>query len=258
MTSLVRFHFRFRPSPSASARGFSLIEMLAVMTIMSLVAGFTLPALKGITGGNSVSAGAAQLSDLLSLARSQAIAQHTIVRFVVATEWNGSEAQANLRRASLWAWQPLSLTNTASTSSDSPTPTGFWKPITTWQELPEGVVLEPGLPQYVLNSSYASEDASTVRGSCVLGNDTHDFADNASFSAPTTSGVISTRFIEFLPTGAANIPGSSDRQAIFVAAQGYTGAGSQITYTAQSHGQPTNWAQVNVDTLTGHVHVYRP
>jgi hypothetical protein len=230
------------------------------MAIMSLVAGFTLPALKGITGGNGVSAGAAQLSNLLTLARSQAIAQHTIVRFAVVTEWNGLETQANLRRASLWAWQPVSSSTTAAeTSGTSPTPLGFWRPITAWQNLPEGVVLEAGLPQYVLDSSYANRDASTVRGSCVLGNDGHDFADNASFSAPTTSGIISTRIIEFLPTGAASIPGSSDRQAIFVATQGYyTGSDSQITYTSQSHGQPTNWAQVNVDTLTGHVHVYRP
>jgi prepilin-type N-terminal cleavage/methylation domain-containing protein len=244
---------------SRKTRGFSLFEVLTVMAIMSLVAGFTLPALKGITGGNGVSAGAAQISNLLTLARSQAIAQHTIVRFAVATEWNGLEGQANLRRASLWAWQPVSSSTATPTSGTSPTPLGFWRPITTWQELPEGVVLEAGLPQYVLNSSYAGQDASTVRGSCVLGDDVHNFGDNAAFSAPTTSGLISTRFIEFLPTGAANIPGSSDRQAIFVATQGYyAGADSQIAYTSQSHGQPTNWAQVNVDTLTGHVHVYRP
>ena len=101
-------------------------------------------------------------------------------------------------------------------------------------------------------------DASTVRGSCVLADDAHDFAANAVFAADTNFGTISTRYIEFLPTGAVRIPGSSDRQAIFVAAEGYTDASLQITHTAQTGGHPANWAQVNVDTLTGRAHVYRP
>lgn len=225
------------------AAAFSLIELVAVMAIITLVAGFTVPALKGITGGNSVDAGAAELSDLLTLARSEAIARHTIVLFVVPTEWPGLETQANLRRASLWAWQPANA--------------HYWQ-ITPWQELPVGLVLETGVPSYVLSASYAQQDASTVQGSCVLANDVHDFAANASFPAQTWSGIISTRYIEFLPTGAASIPGSSDRQAIFVASQGYTDATLQITHTAQINGHPANWAQVNVDTLTGHVHIYRP
>jgi prepilin-type N-terminal cleavage/methylation domain-containing protein len=231
---------RFRGRPAAA---FSLIELVAVMAIISLVAGFTVPALKGITGGNAVDAGAVELSDLLTLARSEAIARHTIVRFVVATGWTGLETQANLRRASLWAWQPANAQ--------------YWQ-ITPWQELPAGLVLEPGLPNYVLSAGYARQDASTVQGGCVLANDAHDFATTASFPAQTYSGIISTRYIEFLPTGAASIPGSSDRQAIFVAAQGYTDATLQITHTAQANGHAANWAQVNVDTLTGHVHIYRP
>ena len=103
--------------------------MVAVMAVMTVVAGFTMPALKGITGGNSVDTGAATLSGMLNLARSQAIAQHTVVRFVVATGWNGLESQANLRRVSLWSWQAE---------------TGRYWQMTKWEELPVGLVLETG------------------------------------------------------------------------------------------------------------------
>lgn len=222
---------------------FTLIEMVAVMAIITVVAGVTMPALKGITGANSVDTGAATLSGMLNLARSQAIAQHTVVRFVVATGWSGQDAQADLRRVSLWSWQPE---------------TGRYWQMTKWEELPVGLILEPGVPNYVNAAQYAQNDASTVRGSCVLADDAHDFAANAAFPADTNFGIISTRYIEFLPTGAARIPGSSDRQAIFVAAEGYTDASLQITHTAQTGGHPANWAQVNVDTLTGRSYVYRP
>jgi prepilin-type N-terminal cleavage/methylation domain-containing protein len=222
------------------AAAFSLIELMAVMSIITLVAGFTVPAVQGLTGGNTVDAGAAKLGGLLTLARNEAIARHTIVRFVVATGWDGPQADGNLRRVSLWAWQAES---------------GQYLPLTKWEELPVGLVLETGIPDYVAAASYAQNDAATVRGSCVLAD---SFADQASFPAAAIQGASSTRYIEFTPAGSARIPGSTERQAIFVAAQGYADAGNHITHTAQSKGRPANWTQLNVDTLTGRTHYYRP
>ena len=48
------------------------------------------------------------------------------------------------------------------------------------------------------------------------------------------------------------------RRAIFVATQGFADPGQPITYTSQANGRPANWAQVNVDTLTGRARVYQP
>jgi len=223
-----------------SRRAFSLIELLTVMAIFSMVAGVTVPALKGLTGGNAVNTGTAELSDLLTLARSEAIAQHTIVRFVVATDWSGQETDADLRRVSLWSWHA---------------DTRCFLQMTAWQELPVGLTLEPGLPAYVNAAQYAQIDGSTVQGNCVLG---PDFANSAAFSAATIAGTIYTRYIDFMPTGSVTIPGGSARQAIFVATQGYADANQNVTYTSQKNGAPTNWAQINIDTLTGRAHIYRP
>lgn len=213
---------------------------MAVMAIISLVAGFVVPAVKGIFSGTTVDVGATKLSGLLNLARSEAIAQHTLVRFVVATDWPTNNGEGNLRRVSLWAWQ-----------ADS----GRYLPISNWEELPVGLVLETEIPDYVRTASYAANDTATVRGSSVLA---EEKAGDATFLAETNLGTISTRYIEFLPNGSARIPGSSDRQAIFVATPGIADAGNHITHTAQANGRSANWAQLNVDTLTGRTHIYRP
>jgi prepilin-type N-terminal cleavage/methylation domain-containing protein len=226
-----------RPSGHAA---FSLIELMTVMAIISLTAGFVVPAVKGVISGSTVDAGASKLGGLLNLARSEAIAQHTLVRFVVATDWPAANEEGNLRRVSLWAWQ-----------ADS----GRYLQISKWEELPVGLVLETELPEYIRTASYAQNDTATVHGSSVLA---EAMAGDAAFAAETNLGTISTRYIEFSPNGSARIPGSSDRQAIFVATPGFADQSNHITHTAQVQGHAANWAQINVDTLTGRTHIYRP
>lgn len=210
------------------------------MGIITVLAGIAVPAVKGITSANALDSGAAKLSGLMTLARSEAIARHTVVRFVVATDWSGQGQDANYRRMSLWEWQP---------------DTQSYAQFTNWEALPNGVIIERQLPDYIRGASYASADASTVRGTYVLD---ESLGAGAAFTPDTGGDQISGRFIEFLPSGAARIPGSSDRRAIFVATQGFGNADKHIVYTSQSNNRPANWAQVNVDTLTGRVHVYRP
>lgn len=233
----------FLPSGSRRSRrrsAFSLIELTSVMAIITVVAGISVPAVKGITSANALDSGAGKLSGLMTLARSEAIAQHTIVRFVVATDWSGQGQDANYRRMSLWAWH-----------SD----TQSYAQFTNWEALPDGVIIERVLPDYIRGASYAAADASTVRGTYVLD---ESLGAGAAFSPDTGGDPVSGRFIEFLPSGAARIPGSSERRAIFVATQGFGNTDKHIVYTSQSNNRPANWAQVNVDTLTGRVHVYRP
>lgn len=232
-----------RPRPLASFRrpaGFSLIELMVVMAIISLAAGFVTPALKGIVNGSTLDSGASRLAGLLNLARNEAIAQHTVVRFAVATAWPDAAAEGNLRRVSLWALDAES---------------GRYLQIGKWEDLPVGFVLEKEIPDYVRNAGYAQNDASTIRGGSVLADEA---STEAGFNAESTLGTIPTRYIEFLPNGSARIPGSTDRQAIFVATNGFADSSNHITHTAQANGHASNWAQLNVDTLTGRTHIYRP
>ena len=165
----------FRASTSAA---FSMIELMGVMAVITVLAGVSVPAMKGVNGGNSVEAGASKISGLLTLARNESIAQHTIFRFVVATDWAGKGgADSNLRKMSLWIWRSESAS---------------YEPLTKWEELPLGVIMEKTIPAYVLDSQYAREDKSTTRGSCVFDD---GFAQTATFAAVTTTEPISGLFV---------------------------------------------------------------
>jgi prepilin-type N-terminal cleavage/methylation domain-containing protein len=232
------------PSPATvqsrgASRAFSLVELLSVVSIMGILAGLTVPAVRGLTGAASLNAGTRKFADLLNLARSEAIVRHTIVRFVIVRDWEKNE-DFNLRKVGLWAWDQE---------------VKAFLPMTGWQELPIGIVLEPVLPDYVRKANYAAADSASVRGDCVL---QREFANTAEFTVHAGDESISTRYIEFLPSGNLRIPGSSARHAIFVATQGFRNSDGSLTYTSPADGHPANWTQVNVDTLTGRARVYQP
>lgn len=213
--------------------------MLAVMTIMTLLGGLTVPALKGLTSSDALSTGASKFAGLLNLARSEAIARHTVVRVMIAQDWSG-QTDANQRKISLWAWD---------------NELEHYLPLTAWEALPTGVIVEPQLPSYIQSATYAQADASSVRGDNIFES---QFAASAAFDASGASDHITARFVEFSPAGTARVPGGTARQAIFVATQGYANADGSLVYTDRAGTRPANWAQVNVDTLTGRVRVYQP
>ena len=221
-----------------TTRGFSLVELLAVVAMMSLLLGLTVPAVRSISG-SSLNVGVRKVADLLNLARSEAIARHSVVRFAVVTDWPG-KPEAALRKASLWNWDPE---------------LEQFVPLSDWEELPEGLTFESYLPEYIKRADYASADGSTVRGDSVLD---PGFSQAAEFTIPSPDGTITARFVEFLPSGNAKIPGGNARRAIFVTVPGFTSENGELTYTVASDGVPTTWAQVNLDTLTGRVQVLQP
>ncbi|MHA3774100.1 pilus assembly FimT family protein [Verrucomicrobiota bacterium sgz303538] len=223
----------------ATSQGFSLIELLCVIGVMVVLAGLTVPAVRGMTGSSALNSGVRTFAGMLNVARSEAIARHTVVRFAVVNDWPNKTA-ANLRKASLWTWNPE---------------VEQFVQLSAWTELPEGVAIEPSIPDYVRNATYAQDDGASVRGDCVLES---RFEENAEFTFQSPEGPVAMRYIEFLPSGVARIPGSSARKAIFVAVPGYLDAERQLTYTARAEYGSATWAQINVDTLTGRVRVYQP
>lgn len=216
-----------------------MVEILAVLAVATVITGLSVPALSGINGGNTLNTATAKLAGLMTVARSEAISRHTVVRFVVARDWPGKQ-DANLRRVSLWAWD-----------SDIEQ----YAPLTDWEDLPDGIILEPSVPAYVKSSTYANDDRSSVHGNCVLDS---EFADRAQFNPGAPTEPIDARYIEFTPAGNLRIPEGDARHAIFVATQGFANEDGTLRYTRATGDGPANWSQLNVDTLTGRVRVYQP
>lgn len=220
-------------------RAFSMVELMAVMAVISVVSGFAVVGVNNGTGPANLDTASRKVAQYMQLARSEAITRHTVVRFMVAREWSAKE-DATLRRFSLWAWNPE---------------VEVFTPITPWEELPVGLIFEPELPSYANASDYAAADPSSVRVDYVLD---HKFAERASFVAVDGQGEISTRFIEFLPSGNARIPGAGTRRAAFVLTQGFLTPQGDLHYQPRTQTGPANWAQVNLDLLTGNARIYRP
>ncbi|WP_009958609.1 GspH/FimT family pseudopilin [Verrucomicrobium spinosum] len=215
------------------AGGYTMVEMLAVISVVAVLSGISIPAMQSPTAAASLSTSAREFSNLISLARSEAIARHTVVRFAVANEVNdGSSTQ--LRKASLWEWNDESQK---------------YVQITAWQKLPEGVAVEPGLPEYIRSSSYAQADGASVRGDYVI-----EATGDPGFATP--DGDARMRYVEFLPSGTARVPGGTGRNALFVLAPASVNPDGSLLY--HQGREAANWAQVNVDTLTGRVRLYRP
>lgn len=229
-------HYLKRP---ASRSGLSLIEMIAVMAVISLLAVMTVPSLYSMLTTYGLSTGIRDVSNQLVFARSEAIAKHTLTRFMVATTW--TEEDEAYRKFSTWRWN-------AETSQ--------FDRVSKWGTLPKGVVFEPTLPEYILKSEYAINDATSIHGEYALSKEDAALEVMAFEEKPVT-----VQFVEFLPTGSARIPEGVLKTVIFVLAEGYIehGASGPIMIHQGVGGKDArNWAQVNLGTLTGRVHIYRP
>jgi len=226
------------PSYNGCRSGFTLLEVLAVMVILALLLGITLSAVNGLTGAHALSVAGRQVSNLMTVARSEALARHKLVRFTVATE-NSSGNIKPYCRISLWEWHA---------ESES------FVQFSEWESLPEGIVFDPEWPGYINNSSYAAREPSLVRGDYPLA------MPEAHFQAEAAGSPIKLAFIEFLPSGIARLPGGAQRQLLLVLCEGSVETtGDNVSITYQNPGQaPANWAQVTIDTLTGRSRLHRP
>ena len=215
------------PRQTASRRAYSLIELLAVMAIISALAGLTVGSLSPVKA-NALTAGGNQTADLLTAARQNSLARHAFTAVIIKTT---GEARYG-------AFCLLELTrNDDGTFSE-------WKMTAPWRVLPEGIRFDPrtvtGPANFVDTSSRPSTPSPLpasiqFRGSAVALN-----SDSA--------------YQIFAPDGTLT-KGDPVRLRLVEAGED---TGSGLIYTGQqSSGQPANYYDIVVIGETGQPKVER-
>jgi prepilin-type N-terminal cleavage/methylation domain-containing protein len=212
---------------TADRRAYSLIELLAVMAILSALAGLTVGSLSPVKA-NALTAGGNQIADLLTAARQNSLARHAFTAVIIKT--NGEARYA--------AFCLFELTR-----NDDGTFSG-WKMTAPWRLLPEGIRFDPRAvtgPANFLDMSSVPSTPSALptsvqfRGSSVaLGTDAayQIFAPDGTL---TKADPVRLRLVE-----ASEDPGSG------------------LVYTGQqSGGQPVNYYDIVVIGETGQPKVER-
>lgn len=219
-------------------KAFTLVEMLMAMAVIVVLSALTLPAVMNIAEAQSLSVGTRMVSDMLILARSEAIAKHTLTRFTVVTTWPGNE-EAAYRRMGIWYWDMV--------EED-------FLPMTGWETLPDGILFEPDMPEYPRHAAYALKDPASLRGDYVL------TSEDSKFTRRLQKKDVELQYVEFIATGAARLSGGTSQSSLFVITKGFQESPGKgpIVYTDGEPGRPKNWSQINLENLTGRVQIRRP
>ena len=115
-----------RPTLQSRRRAYSLIELLAVMAILSALAGLTVGSLSPVRA-NALTTGGNQLADVLTLARQNSLAHHAFTAVVI-------KSTGDARYSSFCLFEL--------TRNDDGT-FAEWKMTAPWRSLPEGVRFDP-------------------------------------------------------------------------------------------------------------------
>ena len=138
------------PAGLRSGRAFTLIELLAVIVIISILASLAGPIIARLGSGDKMSAGGRQLLDDLALARSKAMATRSTVYVVFlppnlsaidTTVYTNNQDRIVITNLSAKTYSGYALFSERSVG-DQP---GTYSPqyLTPWKELPPGVSIHP-------------------------------------------------------------------------------------------------------------------
>ena len=203
---------------------FTLVELLVVVGLMILVISFAAPAVTGLSKGNNLTTAGRVVSNLLTIARSEAINRRALIRFEIATNWPADSS---------YAYRKFTLVqHDVATGTDTQ--------LTGWETLPNGTVFQSQDP--------AAGNTSPIPG-------TYFFLASQTQNPPLTVGQqsVTTRYIEFTPTGALNVGLQASPVRLRVSPGFFDSGKSNVVPTSND-----NWYDASIDALIGRIKLSRP
>jgi prepilin-type N-terminal cleavage/methylation domain-containing protein len=211
---------RVTPGQLDSKKGFTLVELLSVLSIMAVIIGISVPAIGSLTRSSGLAVSGRVVSNLMAIARSEAINQRKRIAFVFISDHTATESLV---------YRKMSV---GELDLDAAT----FSPLSKWEMLTNGVAVDFDTTLY--SSAMTKPNTTTV----------------------TIAGVSTEiAYILFDPTGAAFQAAVGKPSGIRLIEGFFSSAQGQVIPTsAQKSGDSANWLQVSADSLTGRIQIERP
>ena len=228
---------KYHVKPRSSVAGFTLVEMLAVICLISILAVLTVPSLTGLSAAGKFNSAVSGLSETLSLARQTAVARNTYVWVAFAL--------------------PSSTTTGSSLSTLVVASTDGTNPFTDWSStvtLPDSRLVVVTKPVSYLQTQFLEAGTLTSQQIPSLpGNGdpaVNGLASTLTFKANSPTGTVTySRVIEYTPSGLVYNGANPVNFVEF---------GIEPGMTATTAIDSKNVADLRVPFITGKTTIYRP
>lgn len=215
------------------AGGFTLVEIMTVLAILSIVTAFATYGLSGVKSSTQLAGSCNQVANLVDLAKQTAVSKNEMTALIVITDPTVAQRNQVLVAYELQA------------TTDGSTPTAAnWKQLTSFATLPSGAVVDPSSSTFTFNNS---TDTSSTAG-----------VPSPSFPTITYNGqaVGSFKYVVFT-AGGSLLSGTS--ATVRISPGVFPAGSSSVVYTGgTNNGVPLNYYNITILAATGNIKIDRP
>jgi uncharacterized protein (TIGR02596 family) len=194
---------------NTTRKAFSLVELLIVILIIGIVAGFAVPAVQGMLRGSQLSQASGQLVDAMALARQTALSKNRIIEVRIyrfADKESPGEDPLKPETGHFRGLQTFEISES-----------GVLLPVSKLIRLPDNIIMNPGLPGDGMLSTILGDDrASEAKNPPSMIVTKAQLDKRTDPELPRGVG-LNYEYVAFriLPDGSTNLPpmGASDEDA---------------------------------------------
>lgn len=227
-----------------SRSAFSLVELLIVVAIIGIIAGFGVPAVTGVLRGSALTTATSQLTDTLSLARQHAISKNRTVEvrfYRFGDPEQPGEDRTKPATGQFRAFQYFELSET-----------GTIVPIGKFQRIPDTIVMNPGAKLSTLLGEMTER---------LITSGDAKFNKNLNPELPRGVGQnYDYVYFRFNPDGSTDLPPTGNTGKDSAGGRWYitVHSGADLLRTENNSKAPPDFATWQIEPVSGTAKVFRP